>query len=98
MLEALTYVRLLQHAIQLGVELNDRLQRELDELVRPLGLLQIATCRDEAFELLRRDRQDRRHVAHAPHLFLEVPNELAAGALLRVALAVLREDGDTGAE
>src|SRR4051812_40613363 len=74
------------------------LQRQLNELVSAVGFVEISARGDDRLELRRGNRQDGRRLLDAPHLLVEVPHELAAGALLRVALAVLREDGDARTE
>src|SRR5882762_3072754 len=74
------------------------LQRKPNQRVGTGLAVEISAGRDDLVELRRRDRQARRDLADAPGLLVEVPDELAPGGLLRVALAVLREDRDARAE
>src|SRR5204863_5185379 len=74
------------------------LQRQSHQRVRAGLSVEIAARGDDLLELRRRDRQPRNDLADAPRLLVEVPDELAPGGLLRVALAVLREDRDARAE
>src|SRR5207245_3332106 len=64
------------------------LQRQLDERVGAGLAVEIAAGRDDRFELRCRDRNARDDAADAARLFVEVPDELAPGGLLRVAPAV----------
>src|SRR5436190_2692514 len=70
------------------------LQRQSHQRVRAGLSVEIAARGDDLLELRRRDRQSRDDLADAPRFLGEVPDELAPGGLLRVALAVLREDRD----
>src|SRR5262245_29385739 len=70
------------------------LQGELHEPVGAVLLVEIAAGGDDLLELRRRDRQPGDDAANAARLLGEVPDELAARGLLRVALAVPGEDRD----
>src|SRR5947208_3478719 len=74
------------------------LQRQSHQRVRAGLSVEIAARGDDLLELRRRDRQPRNDLADAARLLVEVPDELAPGGLLRVALAVLREDRDARTE
>src|SRR2546422_2707467 len=74
------------------------LERQADQRLGARLAIEIATGGDDLVELRRGDRQPRRDLADATNLLVEVPDELAPGGLLRVALAVLREDRDARAE
>jgi hypothetical protein len=69
-------------------------ERQLDELGGSISPIEIAAGRDDGLELRGRDRQAGDDVANPARLLLEVPDELAPGRLLRVALAVLGVDRD----
>src|SRR5262249_21620435 len=73
-------------------------QGELHEPVGPSMLVEIAARGDDLLELRRRDRQPRDHTANAARFLGEVPDELVARGLLRVAPAVPGEDRDPGTE
>src|SRR5437868_13713157 len=60
--------------------------------------VEMAAGVDQRGELRVADRDARRDVADAPRLFLEIPNEFAAGAFFCEAAAVLGESCDTRAE
>src|SRR5207302_4853298 len=75
-----------------------RLQRQLYERVGPVLAIEVATGRDDGFELRRRDRQARDGIANTARLLVEVPHELVSGGLLRVALAVFGIDRDARTE
>src|SRR6188768_3296445 len=64
------------------------LERQLNKLVRAFLPLELAAGGDHRFELRGRDRQARRDAVNAAHQPVEVPDELAPGALPGVALAV----------
>src|SRR5919109_5453860 len=66
-----------------------RLQRELYERVGPVLAVEVATGRDDGFELRRRDRQAGDDGANTARLLVKIPHELASGGLLRVVLAIL---------
>src|SRR5439155_18521707 len=70
------------------------LQGELNEPVGSVLAVEIAAGRNDLLELRRRNRQPWDHIENPPRLFGEGPDELAAGGLLRVALAVPGEDRD----
>ena len=80
----------------LDAHFRDRLflHRQLNERVGPRLPVEIPAGRDDLLELRRGYRQTRDDAANPAHLLVEVPHELAPGRLLRVALAVLGEDGD----
>src|SRR5258706_8845156 len=84
--------------LRIGFTRSRLLQRQPHERVGTGLAVEIATGRDDLLELRGRDRQARRDLANAPDLLVEVPDELAAGGPLRVALAVLPEDRDARAE
>src|SRR5438132_6776331 len=91
---ALTPVTILRTLPGMSASPSRLLQGQLNEPVGPLLFVEISARGDDLFELRRRDRQSRDHLADPPRLLGEAPDELAAGRLLRVALAVLREDRD----
>src|SRR5712691_6013003 len=74
------------------------LQGQPDESVGPVLSVEVAAGRDDVFEDRRRDREPGDDAANAARLLVEVPDELAPGGLLRVALTVLRVDRDPRAE
>src|SRR5213593_4880079 len=95
---ALTPVRILRTLPGMSRSPSGLLQGELNEPVGSRLLVEVAARRDDLLELRRRDRQPRDHIANAARLLREVPDELAAGGLFRVALAVFREDRDARTE
>src|SRR6185295_14892429 len=74
------------------------LERQLDKLVRAFLPIELAAGGDHRFELRGRDRQARRDAVNAAHQPVEVPDELAPGALPGVALAVPGVDREARAE
>ena len=60
--------------------------------------IEMAAGVDQLGELRVADRDARRDAAHAARLFLEIPDEFAAGAFLCEAAAVLCENCDARAE
>src|SRR5262245_12211580 len=70
------------------------LQGELHEPVSAIVLVEVATGGDDLLELRRRNRQPGDHATNAACLLGEVPDELAARGLIRVALTVPGEDRD----
>src|SRR5262245_60474143 len=95
---ALTPVTILRTLPGIARSPSGLLQRELHEPIGPVLLVEVAAGGDDLLELRRRDRQPRDHTADAARFLREVPDELATGGLLRVALAVLGEDRDPRAE
>src|SRR5262245_10299487 len=74
------------------------LQGQLNEPVSPVLAVEVAAGRDDVFELCRWDRQAGDNVANPACFLGKIPHELAAGGLLRVALAVLSVDRDAWPE
>src|SRR5207253_4168687 len=91
---ALTPVTILRTLPGIAGSPSRLLQGQLNEPVGPGLPIEIAARGDDLLELRRWDRQSRDDLADAPRFLGEVPDELAPGGLLRVALAVLREDRD----
>src|SRR5262245_44248043 len=73
-------------------------KREPDQRVGARLAIEITAGGDDRLEALARDGEHGDDVANAPRLFLEIPDELLARALLGEALAVLGEDRDARAE
>src|ERR1700747_2770259 len=68
--------------------------RQLDEALGSFLWFEAEARGDDFFESFRRHRQTGDDLANPARLFGEVPNEFAPRGLLRVTLAVFREDGD----
>src|SRR5579863_2651586 len=72
--------------------------RQVNKFIGPLLSIEIEACRNNFFESSRRHRQTRGDLANPASFFLEVPDKFTPGGLLRIALAVLGEDGDPRGE
>src|SRR5438132_8165287 len=83
---ALTPVTILRTLPGMPASPSRLLQGQLNEPVGPRLFVEIAAGRDDLFELRRRNRQSRDDLADAARLLGEVPDELATGRMLRVAL------------